>query len=246
MLDLSSLHVSYGKAHVLRGLDMHVDRAEIVALLGPNGCGKSTTLKTVAGLVGAQTGAIAVDGTDITRTSIVDRVRRGITLIPQGRMVFKSMTVEENVRLGAHVRNDRDAIEQDLDFWLDFMPVLRERRKRSANELSGGEQRMVSVARGMMSRPNLVLMDEPSLGVAPVVLLELSKLVRRIRDEMNMTVILVEQDVPFALSVADRVCVLVGGRIALEGTPDELSDGTRLKDAYFGRISAPSREDTVE
>lgn len=238
MLTVESLCVSFGKIEVLRGLDIAVKRREIVALLGPNGCGKSTTLKSVAGVVTPQSGTIKLGEEDLTRRSIRERVQMGVTLVPQGRTLFHSMTVEENLMMGAFARNDNTEIHKDRDFWLDFFPNMRSWRHRHAGQLSGGEQRMVSVARGMMSQPSLLLLDEPSLGVAPKILTDLGALIRKIRDDMDLSVVLVEQDVPFALDVADRVLVLAGGSIALEDAPDNLREGSRLRDVYFGRHEA--------
>jgi branched-chain amino acid transport system ATP-binding protein len=234
MLKIQSLEVSFGKVEVLRGLDIHVREREIVALLGPNGCGKSTTLKSISGLVAPKAGSISFRGNDISRTSIRDRVQMGVTMVPQGRTLFHAMTVEENLLMGAFARNDHE-IGADKEFWMDFFPNMRSWRTRHAGQLSGGEQRMVSVARGMMSRPSLLLLDEPSLGVAPKVLGELGSILCRIRDEKGLTVVLVEQDVPFALDIADRVLVLANGRIALEDKPENLLEGSRLRDVYFGQ-----------
>jgi branched-chain amino acid transport system ATP-binding protein len=235
MLKLCSVYVSFGKVEVLRGLDMHVREREIVALLGPNGCGKSTTLRSISGLVSPKAGSIQFRGVDVCKRSIRERVRMGVTLVPQGRTLFNSMTVEENLLMGAFARTDGAEINRDREFWLEFFPGMNSWRGRLAGQLSGGEQRMVAVARGMMSRPSLALLDEPSLGVAPKVLIELGAVIRRVRDEMGLTVVLVEQDVPFAMSVADRILVLSGGRIALDDKPEALKDGKRLHDVYFGQ-----------
>jgi branched-chain amino acid transport system ATP-binding protein len=233
MLTAAAIEVSYGKIEVLRGLDIAVQRGEIVALLGPNGCGKSTTVKTLAGLVDPSQGSIIYDGRDITKLPIRARVTSGITLVSQGRTLFGSMSVEENLLMGAFARSDDD-VRGDCARWLDFFPGLRDARRRPAGQLSGGQQRMVAVARGMMSRPSLLMLDEPSLGVAPKVLIDLGAGIRRIRDELGLGVMLVEQDIPFALGIADRVLVLAGGRISLEDTPESLKDGKRLSDVYFG------------
>lgn len=233
MLTLTDLHVSYGEINVLRGLDLSVDRREIVALLGPNGSGKSTTVKTVAGLVSSKAGSITYDGTNITDLPVRTRVTKGITLVAQGRTLFNSMSVEENLIMGAFARSD-SGVRADCSRWLEFFPELRAVRHRPAGQLSGGQQRMVAVARGMMSRPSLLMLDEPSLGVSPKVLIDLADGIRRIRDELGLGVILVEQDVPFALEVADRVVVLASGHIALEDEPAALRDGERLRDVYFG------------
>jgi branched-chain amino acid transport system ATP-binding protein len=225
--------VSYGKVEVLRGVDLKVDAGEIVALLGPNGCGKSTTVKTIAGLVNAKAGSISYGGRDVTNLPVRGRVTSGITLVAQGRTLFNSMSVEENLLMGAFARSDGE-VRDDCARWLDFFPGLRDARRRPAGQLSGGQQRMVAVARGMMSRPSLLMLDEPSLGVSPKVLIDLAGGIHRLRDELGLSVILVEQDIPFALAVADRVLVLAGGHIALEDAPAALKDGERLRDVYFG------------
>ena len=235
MLRASSLFVSYGKIEVLRGLDFGVDRGEVVAVLGPNGCGKSTLLKTVAGLVKPTSGSLEFEARDITALSIRQRVMSGITLVAQGRTLFNSMSVEENVLMGAFARSD-DEIRSDCARWLEFFPGLDEARRRPAGQLSGGQQRMVAVARGLMSRPTVLMLDEPSLGVAPKVLLDLRQAITRLR-ETGLGVVLVEQDIPFAFDVADRVLVLAGGKVALADTPDALRDGDRLRAVYFGHVT---------
>ena len=233
MLELDSLHVGYGRIQVLRGVDLQLAAGEIVALFGPNGCGKSTTVKAVAGLVRPSAGTIRLDGQQIEGASVLQRVRSGITLVDQGRTLFGTMSVEENILMGAFSRSDAE-IKSDLQRWLDFFPGLGEKRKKRAGSLSGGQQRLVAVARGLMARPRVLLLDEPSLGVAPKVLVELGDTLRRLRDIDGLSVLLVEQDIPFALDVVDRVTVLANGRVALEGTPDEVREGTRLRDVYFG------------
>jgi branched-chain amino acid transport system ATP-binding protein len=234
MIVADSICVSYGSVDVLRGVDLRADRGEIVALLGPNGSGKSTTLKALAGLVGPKSGTLTYEGTDMLKLAIRDRVRLGVTLVDQGRTLFASMSVEENLQMGAFLRKDKAAIREDRSRWLEFFPGLADARRRPAGQLSGGQQRMVAVARGMMARPSHLLLDEPSLGVSPKALLDLAGGIRRLRDELNLSVILVEQDIPFALSIADRVIVLAGGRMVLEDTPEALKDGERLRRVYFG------------
>jgi branched-chain amino acid transport system ATP-binding protein len=232
VLRLDGIEASFGRMQVLRGLDFGVGEGEVVALLGPNGSGKSTTVRTIAGLVKAS-GSVFYRGEDISRLSVRRRVRAGVKLVPQGRNLFGSMTVEENLLMGAFSRSDNDEIAADLEHWLGFFPVVGERRHQRASQLSGGQRQMVAVATGLMARPSVMLLDEPSLGVAPKVLDDLTAALRRLREELGLSVVLVEQDVPFALDVADRVLVLAAGRIALEGVPAELRDGDRLRDVYF-------------
>lgn len=209
MLVADSLFVSYGKIEVLRGLSFDVAEREIVGVLGPNGCGKSTALKAISGLL-MPSGSVRYRGRDITNMGIAERVRAGITLVPQGKNVFSSMTVQENLLMGAFCRSDKAGVSDDVEYWFGFFPQLADKRERLAGQLSGGEQRMVAVARGLMARPSVILLDEPSLGVAPVVLAELGRGILRLRDELGLTIVIVEQDVPFALDIADRIIVLAG------------------------------------
>jgi branched-chain amino acid transport system ATP-binding protein len=237
MLTADSLYVSYGKIEVLRGLSFAVEEREIVGVLGPNGCGKSTALKAISGLL-TPIGKVLYRDRDVTTAGIAERVRSGITLVPQGKNVFASMTVQENFLMGAFCRSDKAGVAEDCEFWFRFFPQLADKRHRLAGQLSGGEQRMVAIARGLMARPSLLLLDEPSLGVAPVVLAELGRGIRRLREELGLTIVIVEQDVPFALEIADRILVLAGGKVALDAPPSELHDGERLRDVYFGRTGA--------
>ena len=237
MLTIESLCVSYGRVQVLRGVNLTVAPGEIVALFGPNGCGKSTTVRAVAGLVRTSSGTIRVGDRQIEGDSVLRRVRAGVTLVDQGRTLFNSMSVEENILMGAFSRKDNE-IKDDVRRWLDFFPALRDKRHHRAGSLSGGQQRMVAVARGLMARPELILLDEPSLGVAPNMLLQLGDVIARLRQEYGLAVLLVEQDIPFALDLVDRATVLANGRVSLDGTPDELREGTRLRDVYFGHTPA--------
>lgn len=234
LLTLDSVSVSYGHVDVLRDLSLTVSGGEIVALLGPNGSGKSTTVHTVAGLVTAKSGTISLDGTDITSSPVRERVRKGVTLVAQGRTLFHSMTISENLRMGAFCRTDRTETDRDYRTWLETFPRLAAAEHRPAGQLSGGEQRMLAVARGMMSRPSVCLLDEPSLGVAPKALLDIGETLVRIRDDTGVGFVLVEQDLPFALDIADRVVVLSGGAIALEERPAALRDGKVLHRIFLG------------
>lgn len=233
MLEIKGLQVSYGKIDVLRGIDLRVGEREILSILGPNGSGKSTTLKAIAGVVRQKEGSIQYLGGDISRSSIAERVKRGLVLVPQGRRLFGPLTVEENLLLGAFTRSDRAAIKSDLESWLEVFPSLRRLRHRHAEDLSGGEQQMVAVVRGLMAQPKILLFDEPSLGVSPGLINQLAKTLETLREQHGMTVILVEQNVSLALQVADRVVVLAGGRIVLEDVPANLLDRKRLDEVYF-------------
>jgi branched-chain amino acid transport system ATP-binding protein len=234
VLTLREVEVSYGKIDVIRGLDFEVARGEIVTMLGPNGSGKSTILKAIAGLVVPRHGSVEFNGRDITAASIRTRVRLGISLVPQGRRLFGSLKVEDNIRLGAFARGDRSAIKQDLEDVLSFFPTLRDLKSRRAADLSGGEQQMVAIARGLMARPQIILLDEPSLGLAPVVTGQFGPLIKRLSVDRNLSVILVEQNVALGLLVADRVLVLSQGRIALSDTPANVAKGSELAEIYFG------------
>lgn len=234
MLRCESIEVSYGRVDVLRGLDLAVEEAELVAVLGPNGSGKSTTLKAVAGIAPVRGGAVIYDGDDLTRLPVGERVRRGITLVPQGRRLFGGMTVDENLRLGAFMkRHDPEAVEESVERWCEFFPVLGARRSARASELSGGEQQMVAVARGLMAQPRMLLLDEPSLGIAPLLANELAAMLPRLRDEFGLTIVLVEQNVSLALSVADRVAILKNGRVAIEDVPSRFEDRRELAEVFF-------------
>lgn len=234
MLRCDALEVSYGRVDVLRGLDLAVGEAELVAVLGPNGSGKSTTLKAIAGIAPVRGGAVIYDGDDLTRLPVGERVRRGITLVPQGRRLFGGMTVDENLRLGAFMkRHDPEAVEESVERWCEFFPVLGDRRSARASELSGGEQQMVAVARGLMAQPRMLLLDEPSLGIAPLLANELAAMLPTLRDEFGITIVLVEQNVSLALSVADRVAILKNGRVAIEDEPARFEDRRELAEVFF-------------
>ena len=234
MLRCEGLEVSYGRVDVLRGLDLSVERGEILAILGPNGSGKSTALKTLAGVVKMRGGRITHEGDDITSTTVAQRVERGITLVPQGRRLFGGMSIEDNLRLGAYSRrSDPDALAANIERWCSFFPVLAEKRSLRAGDLSGGEQQMVAVARGLMSEPSLLLLDEPSLGISPKISEQLAQMLPRLRDEIGLTVVLVEQNVALALSIADRVLILKGGRVAADAPPAEFTDRRRLAEVFF-------------
>jgi branched-chain amino acid transport system ATP-binding protein len=233
-LEIIDLTVSYGRNNVIEGLNMSVAAGEIVALLGPNGAGKTTLVKAIGGLMRVRGGRILFGSTDISDLSPQRRVMRGISVIPEGRSLFADMTVDENLELGAFTRSDRAASWRDKENWLNTFPVLARLSRRSAGSLSGGEQSLATFARGMMSRPTLMVLDEPSIGVAPLVLAEIGGVMKRARDENGLGCLLVEQDIPFALSIADRAIVMNNGAIAVEASPDELSDGERLRAIFLG------------
>jgi branched-chain amino acid transport system ATP-binding protein len=232
ILKVEGLHVSYGKIAAVRDVSIEVGEGEIVALIGPNGAGKSTLLKTVAGLLRCGRGSIQFDGRPIANRPAAEVKRRGLALVLEGRSTLRQMTVHENLILGGYVRSDHGAIAADIDRMLDRFPVLRERLNQRAGTLSGGEQQMLVIARALISRPRLLMLDEPSLGLAPLVTAEIFKIVRELNDEDRMTILLVEQNANQALQLADRAYVLEMGKVVLEGA--ELASDARVREAYLG------------
>jgi branched-chain amino acid transport system ATP-binding protein len=232
-LEVSDLRVGYGGVPAVSQVDLRVAAGEIVALVGGNGMGKSTTLRAIAGLNRCDGGVIRFDGTAIERVPAHDRVPLGLSLVPEGRRLFPRLTVQRNLELGAYTRRDRHEVAESLDDALTLFPVLKERRKQLAGTMSGGEQQMLSIARGLMARPRFLMLDEPSWGVAP-------KLVTRILDAIRdinargVSILLVEQNVGKALSIADRAYVIQTGRIVLEGAAADLLGDDGVKRAYLG------------
>jgi branched-chain amino acid transport system ATP-binding protein len=237
MLRVRNLDVAYGRLGVLRRVSLHVNAGEIVTLIGANGAGKSTLLRTVAGLTRARAGEILFQGRDVRSLPTERRVAMGCSLVPEGRQVFPAMPVKENLLLGATVRQRRGGrheAREDLERVYGLFPVLRERRRQLAGTLSGGEQQMLAIGRALMARPSLVMLDEPSMGLAPLVVRSIFDIVARIRAE-GATVLLVEQNARSALKIASRGYVLETGRIVLEGTADELLANRDVQRAYLGR-----------
>jgi len=233
MLEVSDLHAGYGRVEVLRGLSFSVARGEIVVLIGPNGAGKTTMLKTLAGLLPVRGGSIIFEGRDVSGTPAHRLVRAGIALIPEGRLVFPDQTVRDNLRLGAYGRRG-NGVDADIERHFDRFPVLRERQRQLAGTLSGGEQQMLAIARGLMARPRLLLLDEPSLGLAPRLVREVFEVLPRLRDD-GITLLLVEQMATLALAIADRGYVLERGGIVLEGRGRDLLGDPAVARAYLGR-----------
>jgi branched-chain amino acid transport system ATP-binding protein len=233
MLKIDDLHVHYGGIHALRGIDLHVPPRSIVTLIGANGAGKSTTLRTIGGLVRPTRGRITLDGKEIVGRPADEIVKLGLAMVPEGRRVFPNLTTLDNLKLGAFSRHDRHEIERDLEWVYTLFPRLRERRGQYAGTLSGGEQQMLAVGRGLMSRPKLLMLDEPSLGLAPVLMEEIFSIVRQIR-EGGTTILLIEQNAYGALQLADYGYVLETGEIALEGKAQDLLQDERVKSAYLG------------
>jgi len=233
MLSIRNLRVRYGPIEALHDVSLEVHRGEVVTLIGSNGAGKTTTLGAVSGLLPLAGGTITFDGQDITKLPPHKRVPLGLVQVPEGRRIFGSMSVAENLNLGAYARADRAALKGELEEIYALFPRLAERKNQAAGTMSGGEQQMLAVGRALMSRPKLLLLDEPSLGLAPLLVKEIFAVVRRIR-EAGVTVLLVEQNAHKALEIADRAYVLETGHISMSGQARELASDPRIKEAYLG------------
>ena len=233
MLKIDDINVYYGAIHALKGISLEVDEGEIVTLIGANGAGKSTTLRTISGLLKPKTGGIVFQGQDIAGVPAHEIVKRGISQVPEGRRIFAEMTVMENLDLGAFTRKDKDGIAADLRHVFELFPRLEERRDQVAGTLSGGEQQMLAMGRALMSRPKLLLLDEPSMGLAPLLIREIFNIIVDI-NKSGTTVLLVEQNANMALSIASRAYVLETGRITLSGPAAELAASEEVKKAYLG------------
>jgi branched-chain amino acid transport system ATP-binding protein len=232
ILQLAGVHAAYGMVRVLHGIDLEVRDGEVVVVLGANGAGKTTTMRAICGLVDTS-GSIRMEGKEITGKKWADVARLGVAHVPQGRGTFADLTVEDNLQVGAFVRKDKE-IRSDIDRWYDVFPVLGQRRQQQAGTLSGGEQQMLAVARALMGRPRLLLLDEPSLGLAPMIVQNVFKNLQSIREEFGTTMLVVEQNANLALGIADRGYVIEAGRIVLSGTADELSSDDAVRAAYLG------------
>ncbi|MDO5145017.1 MAG: ABC transporter ATP-binding protein [bacterium] len=233
MLELQDLHVSYGGIQALKGISLQVEQGQIVSLIGANGAGKSTTLRAISGLERANAGKIIYNGQDITGKPSKYMVEQGLIMVPEGRRIFPDMTVLENLKIGAYLRRDKE-ISKDIQHMYELFPRLKERAWQMAGTLSGGEQQMLAVGRALMSHPKLLMMDEPSLGLAPLVVRDIFRIIERIR-ESGVTVLLIEQNANAALKIADRGYVLETGSIALEGTGNELLSNPAVRAAYLGK-----------
>ena len=232
VLDVKGLTGGYGQIQVLHGLDFHVADGEIVVILGANGAGKTTTLRAVSGMI-AREGSVKLRGEEINSAKAPDLVRQGVAHVPQGRGTLPELSVEDNLRVGAYIRNDKE-IDADIERWFDVYPVLRERKNQRAGSLSGGEQQMLAVSRALMSRPTLLLLDEPSLGLAPIIVADLFDRFAEINKETGMTMLVVEQNAQLALGIADRGYVIESGAIFTEGPADELINDDAIRKAYLG------------
>ena len=233
MFEIKDLNVHFGGIHAIKGISLRVEAGEIVTLIGANGAGKTTTLRTASGLKAPTTGSVWLEGNDITKVSAQQRVNLGMSHVPEGRRVFAQMSVLENLELGAFLRKDRGNLAADLDTVYSRFPVLADRRKQLAGTLSGGEQQMLAMGRALMARPKLLLLDEPSMGLAPLLVQEIFDIVKSI-NATGTTILLVEQNANMALQVADRAYVMETGVIVTSGSADELAQTEDIKRAYLG------------
>lgn len=234
MLEVKNLHVFYGAIHALQGVDFEVNQGEIVTLIGANGAGKSTTLKTISGLLRPRQGSIVFRGHDLTRVSATRIVSLGISQVPEGRKIFAPLTVKENLELGAYTRSDPKEIAQSMERVFSSFPRLKERLNQPGGTLSGGEQQMLAMGRGLMSKPQLLLLDEPSMGLSPLLVEEIFRIIVDINSQ-GTSILLVEQNAAMALSIASRAYVLETGTVALQGPAGELLENPQVKTAYLGR-----------
>jgi len=236
MLSIKDLHTFYGKIHALKGVDLEIEQGEIVTLVGSNGAGKSTLLASITGIVPAAQGSITFQGKSIFNLPPHKIVELGISMSPEGREIFPALTVQENLRLGAYTRRDREGITRAYQRVYALFPRLKERIGQTAGTLSGGEQQMLAIGRALMTEPKLLMFDEPSMGLAPLVVKDIFSLIHRIRDEMNMTILLVEQNAKQALKMADRGYILETGEISMTGPASDLLASDHVRAAYLGGL----------
>lgn len=233
LLDVKNLQVSYGGIQAVRGIDFHINQGELVTLIGANGAGKTTTLKTLVGMLKKSGGSIEFDGKDSANIASHDFVRHGLAMVPEGRGIFAKLTVEENLMMGAYIRDDKAQILDELARIYDLFPRLKERHKQLAGTLSGGEQQMVAMGRAMLSKPKLLLLDEPSMGLAPIIVQKIFEIIRMVAAE-GVTMLLVEQNARLALEVSQRGYVMESGQITIGGAASDLLDDDRVRNAYLG------------
>ncbi len=236
MLSIKDLNTYYGNIHALKGINMEIGQGEIVSLIGSNGAGKTTTLGSIAGLIPARSGSVIFKGQDITNVPAHNLVKLGISLSPEGREVFPALSVQENLRLGAYIKTDKAKIKESFERVYDLFPRLRERINQSAGTLSGGEQQMLAIGRALMCEPELLLLDEPSLGLAPNLVLMIFELIESINKKHGTTILLIEQNANMALSISHRAYVLETGRISMFGKACDLANDPRVKKAYLGQM----------
>lgn len=235
MLKISDLHVNYGGINALRGININIEENQIVTLIGANGAGKSSTLRAIMGLIKKSRGKIEYNGEDLTNLPTKDIVKKGIVMVPEGRKVFADLTVEENLILGAYTRTDTEGIKKEMEKVYEMFPRLKERSWQKAGTLSGGEQQMLAVGRALMVKPKVLMMDEPSLGLAPLLVKDIFEIIRIIHEQGN-TILLVEQNAKKALEIADYAYVLETGELVLEGLGKELLKDKKVQEAYLGEI----------
>jgi len=233
MLKVDGLNVFYGRIHALRGVSMQVDNGQIVSMVGANGAGKSTLMMTLAGVLKPESGSITYNDEPLADTPY-KVLAQGICLVPERRRLYANLTVKENLMMGAHLRKDRSAINTDIDKMMDLFPIMRERVKQYAGTLSGGEQQMVAIARGLMSRPKILMLDEPSLGLAPLIIKQVFDTIVKLKEEEGMTILLTEQNAFQALEISDYAYVLETGHVSLHGPGKALLEDTRVQEAYLG------------
>ena len=236
LLELKELQVAYGGIQAVKGIDLHVDQGELVCLIGANGAGKTTTLKGITGLQPIKSGKIHYAGEDITGKPAFQLVRKGLSMVPEGRGVFGALTIEENLAMGAYARDDRAAIKDDIERVFGLFPRLKERRKQTAGTLSGGEQQMLAMGRALMSRPKLLLLDEPSMGLAPLMVQKVFETVMAVSKE-GVTILLIEQNAKLALEVSSRGYVMESGEITLQGKAKQLLSDPKVRAAYLGEAA---------
>ncbi len=237
MLMLKSLNVYYGKIHAIKGVSLHVNKAEIVTLIGANGAGKSSILNAISGLTGETKGSVIFEGEDITKLAPDKIVKRGIVQVPEGRLIFTDLPVKDNLILGAYIRYGKEkssVINETLDFVYEIFPILKERHNQIAGTLSGGEQQMLAIGRALMAKPRLLLLDEPSIGLAPNIIKSIFNVIRKLNED-GLTMLLVEQNAKMALNIAKRGYVIETGKIIVQGQSDELIENKDVKRAYLGK-----------
>jgi branched-chain amino acid transport system ATP-binding protein len=234
LLELKRVRTAYGNIEALKGVDLHINEGEIIALLGANGAGKTTTLASITGLVPPKAGVITFDGEDIRGVKTENLVKKGLIMVPEGRRIFPGLTVLENLKMGAYVIKDQKSLKNDLEYIFNLFPILATRSKQSGGTLSGGEQQMLAISRSLMGRPRMLLLDEPSLGLAPIVIRDILETIRKINKENGTTILLVEQNANLALMLAHRAYIMTTGLITLSGTASDFLNDENVRKAYLG------------
>ena len=234
MLEIKDLFVSYGMMEVLHGISLNVQTGELVSVIGPNGAGKTTLIKTIMGLVQPKSGAVLYDGQDISHIPAHKRAEMGIGYVPEGRHVFGRLTVEENLAIGAYSSKDKEKLKKNIEMVYDIFPRLGERREQLARTMSGGEQQMLAMGRALMSKPKLLLLDEPSMGLSPILVNEIFDIIKEVNEKEGVTILLVEQNANKALSIADHAYVLETGNITVSGEANDVANNPRVREAYLG------------